>query len=96
VLRRSEGSWEFRSTYDAEASGLGLSFPLDAYVRIDGTPLQKDSQEGVRPFQKSEIDRILHVGPCLGCHETYDDPVYRDFRASRQRFETDPGLPCRR
>jgi len=96
VLRRSGGSWEFRPTYDAEGSGLGISFPLDAYVRIDGTPLQTDSREGVRPFRKEEIDRILGVGICLGCHETYEDPVYRDFRASRERFGSDLGLPCRR
>jgi len=50
----------------------------------------------VRPFNKEEIGRTLGVSPCLGCHDTYDDPIYGDFAGSVARFKSDPRLPCRK
>jgi len=48
----------------------------------------------VRPFNKEEIDRILSVDPCLGCHNRYDDKIYADFKESKRRFEMEGGVPC--
>ena len=95
ILNRRDGGYAFRPTFDSAASGLGISFPLDAYVTPAGEPLQTDSREGVRPFNREEIGRTLGVAPCLGCHDTYDDSVYGDFTGSLERFESDEGLPCR-
>ncbi len=84
----------FRSTYRASDHGSGVSFPLDGFVSLDGTALQTGSKNNVRPFDRGEIDGILSVGPCLGCHKTYEDGIYRDFPKSMKQFETDEGLPC--
>ncbi|MBW2204930.1 MAG: hypothetical protein JRF52_12835, partial [Deltaproteobacteria bacterium] len=46
------------------------------------------------PFNKEEIDRILSVSPCLGCHDSYEDRIYADFKESDKRFEIEGGLPC--
>ncbi len=96
ILNRKGGRTIFRPTFDSAASGLDIPFPLDAYATLGGDPLQTDSQEGVRPFNKEEIGRTLGVGPCLGCHDTYDDPIYGDFSGSVERFKSDPRLPCRK
>jgi len=94
ILHRKEGQRTFRPTYDAAAAGLGVSYPLDAYVTLDGHLLQAAAGNGVRPFDRDEIDRILGVAPCLGCHAGYDDPIYRDFQESLRRFREEAELPC--
>jgi hypothetical protein len=94
ILQQKAGTLVFRPTHDARASGLGLSHALDAYVSVKGDPLQTGHKGSVRPFTRDEIDRILGVGPCLGCHTGYDDPIYRDFQTSRRRFQEEAGLPC--
>jgi hypothetical protein len=95
ILHQGAGGLIFRPTYDVQKSGLGISHALDAYVNLEGDPLQTGHKGRVRPFNKDEIDRILGVGPCLGCHTRYDDPIYRDFQASRRRFHEEAKLPCR-
>jgi hypothetical protein len=94
ILHQKEGSRIFRPTYDAIGSGLGLSHPLDGYVDLDGEFLQTGFKNSVRPFKRDEIDRILGVAPCLGCHPAYNDPIYRDFQESKRRFQGEAGLPC--
>ncbi|MCF8144733.1 MAG: hypothetical protein K9N21_12520 [Deltaproteobacteria bacterium] len=95
ILHQKNGRRVFRPTGDAADSGMGLSHPLDAYVNLDGKPLQTGFKNGVRPFTGDEIDRILGVVPCLGCHPAYDDPIYRNFQESKRRFQREEaGLPC--
>jgi len=94
ILHQKEGRRIFRPTYDAAGSGLALSHPLDGYAGRDGDPLQDGLKNGVRPFGSDELDRILGVAPCLGCHPAYDDPIYGDFQESRRRFQEEAGLPC--
>ncbi|MBW2048849.1 MAG: hypothetical protein JRJ09_10045 [Deltaproteobacteria bacterium] len=93
ILHRKEGGWVFRPTYDSTGSGLGLAFPLDGFVNLEGKALQSGLNKGVRPFNRDEIARILSVSPCLGCHDRYDDTIYRDFRGSVRRFQGGD-LPC--
>ena len=96
ILHQKDGRRIFRPTCDGPSSGTGLSHALDAYVNLDGEPLQTGFRNNVRPFRRGEIDRILGVAPCIGCHESYDDPIYRNFQESKKRFETETGLPCLR
>jgi hypothetical protein len=84
----------FRPTHNASDHGPGLSFPLDGFVTLAGNPLQTGSKNGVRPFNVQEIERVLSVDTCVGCHNTYEDRIYQDFRKSLKRFETEQGLPC--
>ena len=96
ILYRNGGKRIFRPTHQPTESdhGLGLSFPLDGFVTLAGNPLQTGSKNGVRPFNVKEIDRILSVDACVGCHSTYEDRIYQDFPKSLKRFETERGLPC--
>lgn len=94
ILFEQDGKAVFRPTYDARSSGMGLGFPLDALVDMDGRELQQGARGGVRPFCRDEIQRILYVGQCIGCHHQYADPIYTDFERSRERFESGAGLKC--
>ncbi len=62
--------------YDSHGSGLSISYPIDAVVDTHGKILQGTSHELSRGFNKEELDRIISIGPCLACHDRYDDPVW--------------------
>lgn len=94
ILRHKKGKYLFRPTHRATDHGSDLAFPLDGFVNLEGEPLQTGSANGVRPFNRQELERILQVGPCLGCHNQYEDEIYRDFPNSLKRFKIDEGLPC--
>ncbi|MBW2206251.1 MAG: hypothetical protein JRG79_05025 [Deltaproteobacteria bacterium] len=101
VLGMGEGSLEvtsrglaFKPIYDSQASGLGIPFSLDAFVSPDGRPLQKASGIGARPFNAEELKRITRAAQCLVCHDTYDDPIFREYKESLHRFEAGE-TPCR-
>ncbi len=57
----------------------GPTVPLDAYVTIEGEPLQQSSRANIRPFTKKELEKILRVGLCVGCHDRYDDPIWKSY-----------------
>ncbi|EFK11350.1 conserved hypothetical protein [delta proteobacterium NaphS2] len=92
ILYRHGTKRVFRPTH--RAADHGLPFPLDGFVNLGGEALQTGAANGVRPFNKTEINRILSVDACLGCHNTYEDPIYANFSKSLVRFEKDKGLPC--
>ncbi|MDQ7784104.1 MAG: hypothetical protein RDU20_14565 [Desulfomonilaceae bacterium] len=82
--------------YDSKGSGLKIAFPIDAVVDTDGTVLQGTSHEISRGFNAEEIKRIVGIGPCLACHDRYDDPVWEkpgpyrltpDCRSALRRME---------
>jgi hypothetical protein len=60
-------------------TAAGPTVPFDAFVTIDGTPLQHGSRADLRPFNGEELRRILRVGICAGCHEAGDDKVWRKY-----------------
>ena len=63
--------------YDSAASGLKISFPLDAVVNAGGNILQGTSHLIARGFNNEEIGKILGIARCLPCHDRYDDPVWQ-------------------
>jgi hypothetical protein len=77
TLKPSENKLEFQPIYDSPASGLKISFPLDAVVDTQGAPLQGTSHELSRGFNREELARITGIATCLPCHDRYDDPVWR-------------------
>jgi len=91
-----DGVKTFRPTYDASRSGLGISCPLDSFISGDGETFQVASGERGRPFNRNEMERILSVRVCIGCHDRYEDRIYEDFSDAKRRFETEEGLPCTR
>ncbi len=80
TLWRESGEWRFNPLNRGVATALGTTPPLDAYVDINGTPLQKSSRADLRPFNRGELQRILRIGLCIECHTDYDDPAFRNYR----------------
>ena len=87
-LKVTEHGLEFTPLYESHASGLGIHFPLDAFVSPEGLPLQQASRKGSRPFNLGELKRITRVAYCLSCHDTYRDPIYLEWEKNFDRFQS--------
>lgn len=82
------GRWRFAATTQPLKTSAGTLPPLDAYVSIDGTPLQKSFRANLRPFNQQELGRILTVGTCLPCHPSIHDKAYHPYAPDRCRRPT--------
>ncbi len=74
-----DGKWQFTSLDQGVDTYAGTTVPFDAFVTIDGEPLQHGSRADLRPFNKDELQNILRVGTCVGCHDSYTDPAWKDY-----------------
>ncbi len=81
--------------YDAATSGLGKN-SLEQFVNGTGKELQRMSRRKERPFNQKELEGIVGLSLCLTCHDSYRDPIYRDFSHSLTRYKNDASLPCRK
>lgn len=81
---KENGQWFFQSIDQGVQTDVGTTPPLDAYVDINGKPLQKSSRPDLRPFNKEELSRILRVGQCLPCHKDYNNPVYKNYTLEKK------------
>ena len=61
-------------------------FDPQAKVTMRGESLAGTHQPTARTFNQKEINRILRVGNCIPCHDSYEDPIYQDIKKS-YRFE---------
>jgi hypothetical protein len=85
-----KGNWSF-TTLDQGVDTLeGQTVPFDAFVNIEGEALQHGSRPDLRPFNKEELQRILRVGLCVGCHDRYEDPIWKEYsdKSSCSRLNT--------
>lgn len=57
-----------------------------AIVTLRGEQIAGSGQTGARPLNQKEITRALRVGNCISCHDSYDDPIYKNIRQS-YKFE---------
>ncbi len=73
------GEWRFDPATQPLTTSAGITPRLDAFVTIDGIPLQKSFRPNLRPFNQQELSRILTVGTCLPCHPTIQDKAYHPF-----------------
>jgi hypothetical protein len=96
ILQRQNGKWVFRPTYEGGDRSLGMFFPLDRYVTLAGERVQKPYRTGARPLNGMELERVLSVSACIGCHNRWDDPIYVNFSNSTDRFLSEFFLPCKR
>jgi hypothetical protein len=94
-LKITARGFQFVPRYNSRASGLGMDFPLDAFVSPDGKAQQKASRKGARPFNLEELNRISRVCLCLPCHDTYHDPIYLNYEQSLKQFQSNR-TPCKR
>ncbi len=73
------GVWSFVGLDQGVDTVAGKTVPFDAFVTIDGEALQHGSRPDLRPFNKKELQRILNVGRCVSCHNSYQDPIWKDY-----------------
>lgn len=83
TVSKVDGTWHFDPVDRGVDTAIGRTVGFDNFVTIDGEPLQHGSREDLRPFNGSELQRILRVGLCLDCHSSYEDPAYRNYTPSR-------------
>lgn len=80
---QENGKWQFAPATEPLATSAGTTPRLDAYVTIDGTPLQKSFRPTLRPFNQNELAIILTVGTCLPCHPTIEDKAYHPYKPEK-------------
>lgn len=73
------GKWSFTSLDQGVDTLDGQTVPFDAFVNVDGEALQHGSRPDLRPFNKEELKSILRVGLCVGCHDRYEDPMWKNY-----------------
>lgn len=82
TIAERDGKLTFTGIDRGVVTGVGQTVPFDAYVTLEGEPLQNSSRPELRPFNGNELQAILRVGLCTGCHNRYDDPAWRNYTSS--------------
>ncbi len=93
ALDYRDGNITFTPFFDSNRSGMPFGYPIDAFVSPEGRPFQSTSRQNARGFNRAELHRIVEAYRCILCHDRWDDPIYRDFNASKARFERKE-TPC--
>lgn len=78
-LSLQDGEMSFEPLDQGVVTSAGSTVGFDAYVSLAGEPLQHSSRSTLRPFNGSELQSILRVGLCVGCHNRYDDPIWQTY-----------------
>jgi hypothetical protein len=78
-LKQEGGELVFEALDQGVETSAGHTVPFDAYVDLNGIARQHSSRPELRPFNKSELRSVLRLGLCVGCHNTYDDPIWKDY-----------------
>lgn len=79
TLRIKDGAYQFTPLDQGVDTLVGQTVGFDSYVTIEGEALQHSSRDELRPFNGEELKRILRVGVCVGCHSSYEDPIWKDY-----------------
>ena len=87
IGKNSTGKNDFVDPLNRSDKMLKASqFDPQAKVSMRGESLAGTHQPTARTFNQKEINRILRVGNCIPCHDSYEDPIYQDIKKS-YRFE---------
>jgi hypothetical protein len=84
TVYEQDGQLQFSGIDRGAETSAGRTVPFDAWVTITGEQLQHGSRDDVRPFNREELEKILRVGLCTGCHDSYSDPVWKTYTAGMQ------------
>ena len=79
TLGVENGEVVFTSLDKGVTTASGETVGFDAFVALDGTPLQHGSRADLRPFNGDELRKILRIGSCVGCHDSYLDPAWSGY-----------------
>jgi len=78
-LSINDGQVDFIPLDKGVKTASGQTVGFDAFVSLDGQPLQHGSRADLRPFNGDEIRKILRIGSCVGCHDSYLDPAWKNY-----------------
>ncbi|MFT5700676.1 MAG: hypothetical protein ACI8ZB_003557 [Desulforhopalus sp.] len=78
-ITQVDGELLFESTEKGVETSVGQTVAFDAYVDLNGMPMQNSSRPELRPFNKEELRSILRLGLCVGCHDTVTDPIWTNY-----------------
>lgn len=70
------GSGQYISIFNK----INIPFELERFVDEDGNQIQATGHVGARPFNKEELQRIIRINVCLGCHQEYDSPFWEKVK----------------
>ena len=92
-----DGKLVFTGVDQGVDTSAGQTPPFDAYVTMDGEPLQNSSRSDLRPFNGPELRAILRVGLCVDCHDSYTDPAWQNYSQATvcKRAGTDQNMADR-
>ncbi len=79
TIAERDGKLVFTGIDQGVTTSVGPTVPFDAYVTLEGEPLQHSSRPELRPFNGPELKAILRVGLCVRCHDRYDDPAWQGY-----------------
>ena len=82
TIAERDGKLVFTGIDQGVTTSVGKTVPFDAYVTLEGEPLQHSSRPELRPFNGPELQAILRVGLCVQCHNRYDDKAWQNYTAS--------------
>ncbi len=69
----------FRPVYNVKKAGINVNFPFETIVSSDGRiQFQSVSDNGFQVFKRNRILKILRVGKCIPCHNSYNDKIYKN------------------
>ncbi len=79
TIRVAGGEMVFEGVDRGVWTSAGQTVPFDSYVNLDGVPQQHSSRPDLRPFNREELQKILQVGMCVSCHDSYLDPIWSTY-----------------
>ncbi len=67
----------FKPLYNVKKAGIPVNFPFESIVSANGKiQFQSVSNRGFKVFKREKILKILRVGKCVQCHNSYSDKIY--------------------
>ncbi|MBI5607354.1 MAG: hypothetical protein HY902_00575 [Deltaproteobacteria bacterium] len=66
----------------------------DGWTALSDAEPGRSSQPGARSLNAKEIQSVVEVGRCLGCHDAREEVIFGDFGKARERLQQ-PGNRCR-
>lgn len=79
-----DGELVFQPLDKGVVTSAGHTVGFDTYVDLSGKAMQHSSRPELRPFNKKELRSILRLGHCVGCHNSYDDPIWKSYDGATQ------------
>jgi hypothetical protein len=67
----------FKPLCNVKKAGIPVNFPFESIVSANGKiQFQSVSNRGFKVFKREKILKILRVGKCVQCHNSYSDKIY--------------------